>query len=569
MRAHTSPFSLERVAFRWNWCVLRLRASRFAQDEGHLSVPNFLILSEARREPSAVEGRFDSAKSGRALSAPWFWFAASLAVVLCLGQTACADQSVTVDPPAQAQRSPQSLPSFADVVEKVLPAVVNITAVRRGSLKEEEQSAPNLAQSAEPPLEQFLRRFFGQLGPLGVPDLQGPAARIVALGSGFIIDPEGYIVTDTHVIAHAEKVSVLLQDNSRYPARIVGQDEMSDLALLKIDAGRPLPVVVWGDSDAARVGDWILAVGNPFGLGGTVTAGIISARGRDIRAGLAEDFLQIDAPLNQGNSGGPTFNLAGEVIGINTAIYTPSGGSVGIGFAIPSKLARPVIDQLRARGKIVRGWLGVELQEITPRLAQVIGLAKAQGALVVDVTPGAPADRAGIRQGDVIIAYNARTVERPRDLANAVAASPVGKAASVTVWRVDKTLTLTAFIAERPQAAAEAAPTPAERPMATAGGGVRFSALTDDLRRELGLPPTEKGAVVAEIDPGSPLADSGLAIGDVIEEINHHPVTTPQSAAARLREALSTKEQNLLLLVNREGSKQYLAWSARPAGNVD
>ncbi len=498
--------------------------------------------------------------------------AAILGLALCLSQMACGGQSITLDPPApaQARQNAQYSPGFADVVEKILPAVVNITSVGTGSRQEEEeeQSVPNFAQ-VEPPLEEFLRRFFGQLGPLGIPNTQGPAAQVIALGSGFIIDPDGYIVTDAHVIANAEKVTVLLQDDNRYPAKIIGRDEVSDLALLKIDAGRRLPVAVWGDSGAARVGDWILAIGNPFGLGGSVTAGIISARGRDIRAGLSEDFLQIDAPLNRGNSGGPTFNLAGQVIGINTAIYTPSGGSVGIGFAIPSKLARPIIEQLRAKGKIVRGWLGVELQEVTPKLAEVLGLTKAQGALVVDVTAGAPADSAGIRRGDVILVYNAHTVESPRDLASVVAATPVGKAASVTLWRKDKTFAVTAVIGERPQAPAENPPAPRRAPALTASMGVTFAALTDDLRRELGLAATDNGAVVAEIDQRSPVAASGLAIGDVIEEINHHAVTTPQAAASRLNEALSSKKKPVLLLVNRQGSKRYLAWSPGPDANID
>lgn len=502
-------------------------------------------------------------------------FAASFALILCMAQTAGARQSIRADPPVLPQ-SPQSssahLASFADVVEKVLPAVVNITAERTRSSREAEpgggESGSDFGQTSQSPLDEFLRRFFGSQGPLGTPGRQGRAARVMALGSGFIIDAAGYVVTDAHVVANAQKVTVLLQDNSRYPAKIVGEDEVSDLALLKIEAGKPLRVVAWGDSDAARVGDWILAVGNPFELGGTVTAGIISARGRDIRAGPSEDFLQIDAPLNRGNSGGPTFNLAGQVIGINTAIYTPSGGSVGIGFAIPSNLARPVIDQLRAHGKLVHGWLGIQLQEITPPLARALGLAKAQGVLVVDVTRGAPADKAGIRQGDVITAFNGHEIEGPRDLATRVAAAPVGKSARVTVWRTDKSVSVSAVLAERPPKASQVPARP-EQPTATSSMGLTIVPLTDDLRRELGLTATTNGVVVKDIDQGSPLANSGLATGDVIEEINHHAVTTPASAAARLDEALSTKDQSVLVLVNREGSKQYLGWSPSANGNLD
>ncbi len=238
----------------------------------------------------------------------------------------------------------------------------------------------------------------------------------MALGSGFIIDPSGYIVTNNHVVENATKVTVVFQDGSKHPAKIIGRDPKTDLALLKIDAPQPLPYVTWGDSNAAQVGDWVLAVGNPFGLGGTVSSGIISARGRDIHAGPYDDFLQIDASINRGNSGGPTFNLDGKVIGINTAIYSPNGGSVGIGFAIPSSLAKPVIDQLRAHGKVERGWLGVQIQGVTPEIAKSLGLPKAEGALVADVNPDGPAAKSGIKQGDVILSYDGHDLAKMRDL---------------------------------------------------------------------------------------------------------------------------------------------------------
>jgi serine protease Do len=496
-----------------------------------------------------------------------------LAFALSLAQMACTQPGSADDfpPPAQAaQLPPAQLPSFADVVQKVLPAVVNITAVRTRSFDEEEEpggdeNAPDFG-NVQSPLEEFLRRFFGQQSPFGLPNEELSPTRVTALGSGFLSDPAGYVVTDYHVVAKADSITVLLQDNSRYPAKVVGQDEISDLALLKIEAGKPLPFVTWGDSDASRVGDWILAVGNPFGLGGTVTAGIISARGRDIRAGLAEDFLQIDAPLNRGNSGGPTFNLAGQVIGINTAIYTPSGGSVGIGFAIPSNLAKPVIDQLRAHGRVERGWLGVQLQEVTPEIARSFGLANAEGALVVDVTPDSPADKAGIRQGDVVLAFNGRDVSKPRDLSIGVAGAAIGKAASIRLWRAGKTVVVSPVIGERAQTPPQAPERP-RLPRATSSMGLRLGALTDDLRRELRLPPNSKGAVVLEMGKG-PLADSGLERGDVIEEINHHAVTTPQAAAARLKEAFAAKDQNVLLLINRQGSKRYLAIAPRMGGDT-
>jgi serine protease Do len=280
--------------------------------------------------------------------------------------------------------------------------------------------------------------------------VSGPKVASVALGSGFIIDPSGYVVTDDHVVENAEKVTIVVQDTTEYSARIVGRDPLTDLALLKIDAERPLSYVRWGDSDAARIGDWVLAIGNPFGLDNTVSSGIISGRGRDIHSGPYDDFLQIDAAMNRGNSGGPTFDLHGNVIGINTAIYSPNGGSVGIGFAIPANRAKPVLEQLRAYGKVARGWLGVQIQPITPELGQSLGLPTAAGALVVKVGAGSPAATAGFEQGDVILSINGRDITRMRDLPLVIAETPIGRMAAVTVWRRNAALTLRPVISEMP-----------------------------------------------------------------------------------------------------------------------
>jgi serine protease Do len=291
----------------------------------------------------------------------------------------------------------------------------------------------------------------------------------VALGSGFIIDPSGYVVTDDHVVENAEKVTVVLQDSTEYPARIVGRDPMTDLALLKIEAAQPFSYVRWGDSDAARVGDWVLAIGNPFGLDNTVSSGIISGRGRDIHSGPYDDFLQIDASMNRGNSGGPTFDLHGSVIGINTAIYSPNGGSVGIGFAIPANRARPVVEQLKAKGRVERGWLGVQIQQVTPAIAQALGLPKAAGALVVRVGAGSPAAQAGFEPGDVILSVKGQEMKRVHDLPLAVAEMPIGQMVAVTIWRRQAVLSLQPVIGEMPTNPAVAAltgedsgPTPTE-----------------------------------------------------------------------------------------------------------
>ena len=303
-------------------------------------------------------------------------------------------------------------------------------------------AASGLPSSA---LDELLRRFFDDQQRKAEPKLPG-----LALGSGFIIDPNGYVVTDDHVLENADSVIVTFHDASQHRAHIIGRDALTDLALLKIDAPRPLPYVRWGDSDAARVGDWVLAIGNPFGLDDTVSSGIISARGRDIHSGPYDDFLQIDASINRGNSGGPTFDLRGKVIGINSAIYSPNGGSVGIGFAIPANLAKPVVEQLKEHGKVERGWLGIEIQEVTPEIASGFGLAKPAGALVAGLGADGPAARAGFAQGDVILAVNGHDIIRMRDLPLVVAETPVGQSAEVTVWRQDREITLRPVIGEMP-----------------------------------------------------------------------------------------------------------------------
>jgi serine protease Do len=348
------------------------------------------------------------------------------------------------------------VPSFAPVVQQVIPAVVNVSAIQRANKAAADRDEFDAGRSenqvalhgvSTDVLDDLLRRF---ADPRRRRAATGPKIAAVALGSGFIIDPSGYVVTDDHVVEDAEKVTIVVQDTTEYPARIVGRDPLTDLALLKIDAEGPFSYVRWGDSDAARVGDWVLAVGNPFGLDNTVSSGIISGRGRDIHAGPYDDFLQIDAAMNRGNSGGPTFDLHGNVIGINTAIYSPNGGSVGIGFAIPANRARPVVEQLREHGKVARGWLGVQIRELTAGLVQNLGLPSTAGALIAKVGPGSPAATAGFEQGDVILSINGRDIRRMRDLPLVVAETPIGQAAAVIVWRRNGALTLRPVISEMP-----------------------------------------------------------------------------------------------------------------------
>lgn len=356
------------------------------------------------------------------------------------------------------------MPSFAPIVQEVMPAVVNVSAVQRinSATAQGERRRPGDAEDRVvlrgfPPsmLDELLRRF------LDAPRHDGrPAQRIfsVALGSGFVIDPGGYVVTDDHVVKNAESVTIIINDTTEYPARVVGRDPLTDIALLKIDATGPLSYVRWGDSDTARVGDWVLAIGNPFGLESTVSSGIISGRGRDLHTGPYDDFLQIDAAMNRGNSGGPTFDLHGNVVGVNTAIYSPNGGSVGIGFAIPANQAKPIVEQLKTNGRVVRGWLGVQIKEVTAEIARTVGLPSVGGALVAKVGVGSPAAAAGFAPGDVILSANGQGITRVHDLPLAIADMPVGRMADLTIWRGNAMLSLRPVIGEMPPDPATALP---------------------------------------------------------------------------------------------------------------
>jgi serine protease Do len=457
--------------------------------------------------------------------------------------------------------------SFAPLVKKVLPAVVNISVTQKtdaDQMAEEPEMAPS-PDFPNSPFNDFMRRFFEQQMPNGeqhlFPQIPGDEAQRIALGSGFIIDPQGYVVTNNHVIGNAEKVEVILQDKTHYRARVIGRDPKTDLAVLKINPDKPLPFVTFGDSSVAQVGDWVMAVGNPFGLGGTVTTGIISARGRDINEGPYDDFLQIDAPINRGNSGGPTFNLDGQVIGINTAIYSPNGGSVGIGFAIPSNEAKSIITQLEEHGKISRGWLGVQIQQVTPAIAASLGLKDARGALVAVVTPNSPGAKAGLKQGDVILSFNGSEVQELRDLPRLVADTSPDSKATLSVWRDGRNVSLAATVGELPDNAKVAAAEPGEEeahPAEASAVGMHFEPLTDRLRRELHIAKGVQGVVVTRVDSGSAAEDGGVNDGDVVVAVNQEPVDSPQQAADKLNEAAHSPRKSALLLLNRHGMTEYV-----------
>jgi serine protease Do len=462
-----------------------------------------------------------------------------------------------------------ALPSLAPLAERVVPAVVNISVELNQQAAAEaegdaaDQGGGSPSGSGQTPFDQFMRRFFEQ--PFGS---QIPGQKIVALGSGFIIDPQGYVVTNNHVVANAEKVTVIFQDGSRHPAKVVGRDDKTDIALLKVQTDQKLPYVTWGNSDDAKVGDWVVAVGNPFGLGGTVTAGIISALGRNINEGPYDDFLQIDAPINRGNSGGPTFDLHGRVIGINTAIYSPSGGSVGIGFAIPSNLAKDVVAQLKEHGHMTWGWLGVSIQSITPSVAKGLGLNSNQvtGALVASVMPDSPAAKAGLKSGDVITTAGGHEIKNVHDLPRLVAATPIGSKLALGVFHDGEQETLDVTIGEMPKKVASADEEGEQQGGEQGSGalGMELFPLTPQLRTRLHTPKDVKGVVVGAVAGNSPAASLGIEPGDVIQSIDQKPATTPENAAQELKEAAA--HGDILLLLNRHGTSEFVSLSVENNG---
>jgi len=468
-------------------------------------------------------------------------------------------------PAAMAKPAPDG---FSQLADKLLPAVVNISTTQ--TLKTAERGAqprpgPEMPQFPPgSPFEEFFKEFFDRNSPHG----QRPEAqprRATSLGSGFIIDSSGLVVTNNHVIADADEITVILHDDTNLKAEVVGKDTKTDLALLRVKSDKPLPAVKFGDSDGSKVGDWVLAIGNPFGLGGTVTAGIVSARQRDINAGPYDDFLQTDASINRGNSGGPMFNMDGEVIGINTAIYSPSGGSIGIGFAIPSNLAKPVVEQLRQFGKARRGWLGVRIQQVTDEIAESLGLDKPHGALIASVSEKGPAQTAGVQPGDVVLKFDGKEVPDMRRLPRIVAETPIDRTVPITVWRKRKEMTFDVKVGELAEAEPQqAALTPGQPPAPPSGGtvtalGLSLSAVTPELKQRFSLGDEVNGIIVTEIANDSPGAEKGLRAGDVIVEVAQEEVKSPQQFAQKIDEARKAGRKSILLLVDRQGDLRFVA----------
>ncbi len=450
--------------------------------------------------------------------------------------------------------------SFADLVERVSPAVVTITA-------ETVDNTPANTDALPAPFRDFFNQY-GQGGQGGQGGAPRAPRKAISAGSGFIIDHAGFVVTNNHVIENSHKITVKLPDGRSFDAKLVGTDPLTDIALLKIKSDKSLPTVEFGDDRQVRVGDWVVAVGNPFGLSNSVTAGIVSSLGREIGSGPYNDFIQIDAPINRGNSGGPTFDLRGEVIGMNSMIYSPSGGSVGIGFAIPATIIHDVIAQLQAHGHVDRGYLGVNIQNLTPEIATTLNITSPKGAIVAEVVAGGPAASAGFQQGDVVTALNGRTVEDSRDLTRHIASLPAGATASFTVVRGGATRTITAKIGNRPDQQVASANDPDSRDDAQGGGngaanlqamGLGLSAVTPEARRNFNIDETIDGVLVTRVDPDSDAGDKGIQPGDVVLSVANKPVHTPKDILAQVAAARSAGHHTVLLLVATQGGTRFVA----------
>ena len=445
----------------------------------------------------------------------------------------------------------------ADLVEAVSPAVVAISTSGKSAFSGVQMPEFNLPPGS--PFEEFFRRFFKEPGFGGQGRGEGlpPAHKYNAQGSGFIIQPEGVVVTNHHVVKGAEKITVITQSGEEYEADLKGFDSKTDLAVLEIETDKPLPYVAFGDSNDARVGDWVLAIGNPFGLGGTATTGIISARGRDINSGPLDDFLQIDAPINRGNSGGPLFDTKGEVIGVNTAIFSPNGGSVGIGFAIPSSMAASVVDQLIAKGHVERGWLGVQIQKVTEELAESLGLSEEKGALVAAVVDGSPADKAGVKVGDVILTFDGKTVDKMRDLPHIVAETAADSTVDVDVWRNGSTRGLSVTVGESKQS--EPVELGSNQTSPKGKLGLTLAELNEQTRSQYRIDEDTQGVLVVRVSPDSPAAEKGIRSGDVIKMVGNAEVSDPGEVIAEVSKATEKDRKLVLLLVERNGNDRFVA----------
>ena len=513
------------------------------------------------------------------------------AAALVVATSLAVMPGLTTPSVALAREAP---PSFADLAAQLLPGVVNVATSQTVHTADGGEGGMPQIPGIPPgsPFEQFFRDFMqrqhqgqtpdqggapdedqsqngdqgGGDNPSPAPqDQRGPVRRMQSLGSGFVIDPSGIIVTNNHVIDGADEITVTLQDNTSLKAKLIGRDERVDLAVLQVTPpkGKTLTAVAWGNSDTARVGDWVVAIGDPFGLGGTVTAGIVSARGRDINQGPYDDFIQTDAPINRGNSGGPLFDMDGRVVGINTAIYSPSGGSIGIGFSIPSNLAKNVVAQLRSFGRAKRGWLGVRIQQVTPEIAESVGLKDASGAMIAGVNDGGPASKGQLRPGDIVLKFNGASVKEMRNLPRVVAETEIGKAVPVVVWRDGAEQTLQVMVAEMPDDVKQASavvtsPVAPPKSTALAGLGVQIAPISPTTRSRFRIAPDQKGVVITDVKGDSLAAERGLRPGNVIVEVQQEAVATTGDVEQKISRARAAHRKSVLLLVQTQEGMRFV-----------
>lgn len=482
---------------------------------------------------------------------------ASVAIAGSIGFGAVTTGAIPVQAQPVTTEGAAQVPSFADVVERVSPAVVSVRVEARAAPASADMD--DMMEGFElpegHPMERFFREFRGERRdgdrPFGRRDMRPQSSQ----GSGFFVSEDGFVVTNNHVVEGGASFTIVTNTGEEFDAKLIGTDPRTDLALLKVDAPEKFRFVDFGDDARVRVGDWVVAVGNPFGLGGTVTAGIVSARGRDIGAGPYDDFIQIDAAVNRGNSGGPAFNLAGEVVGVNTAIFSPSGGSVGIGFAIPASTARQVIEELKADGTVERGWLGVQIQPVDEDIAESLGLPEAKGALVSESNADTPAAKAGIKAGDVIAQVNGQPVEGPRELARVIGGLDPNQAVTLNVWRDGKAQDISVTLGEMPSMdeLASAEPSDADEPARPEGRSLSSLGLT--------VTPAEdgNGLVVTDVDPDSEAAERGFQAGDVITQVNSTPVKAASDVRKAIDEAVKAGRKSVLVQVTREDNNRFVA----------
>jgi len=487
-----------------------------------------------------------------------------LLAAICLGAA-----GALISAPAQA-RGPEGI---ADVAERVIDSVVNISTSQTVEAKggaEGRGAMPQLPPGS--PFEEFFDDFFKNRrgGPGGSKGGDLTPRKTNSLGSGFIVDTSGIVVTNNHVIADADEINVIMNDGTKIKAELVGIDKKTDLAVLKFKPLKPLIAVKFGDSDKLRLGEWVIAIGNPFSLGGTVTAGIVSARNRDINSGPYDSYIQTDAAINRGNSGGPLFNLDGEVIGVNTLIISPSGGSIGIGFAVPSKTVAGVVDQLRQFGELRRGWLGVRIQSVTDEIAESLNIKPARGALIAGIEDKGPAKPAGIEPGDVVVKFDGKDIKEPKDLSRAVADTAVGKEVDVVIIRkgAEETRKVTLGRLEDTekavQSAAKTKEEPAEKPATQKALGLDLATLSKDLRGRYKVKDSIKGVIITNVDGTSDAAEKRLSPGEVIVEVAQEAVSNPADVKKRVDQLKKDGRKSVLLLVsNADGELRFVALSVQ------